>query len=62
MQKSLKSHIFPNAFSYPYSPNWQDHSTTTECESIEEQVGGPEELAKMTGSKAHHVSFLCEQV
>jgi xylulokinase len=47
--------VFPNAFSYPYSPNWQDHSTTAECEFIEEQVGGPEELAKITGSKAHHV-------
>jgi len=54
----LKAQVFPKAFSYPYSPNWQDHSTTAECEFIEEQVGSPEELAKITGSKAHHVHIL----
>jgi xylulokinase len=54
-EKSLKDQLFPDAFSYPYSPNWQDHSTTTECDFIEEQLGGADNLAHITGSKAHHV-------
>ena len=43
------------AFSHRWSPNWQDHSTTDECEEFEREVGGKEELARITGSKAHHV-------
>jgi len=54
-EKTLKEQIFPKAFSHPYSPNWQDHSTTAECVFIEEQIGGAEALAQITGSKAHHV-------
>lgn len=53
--KTLKEQLFPDAFSHPYSPNWQDHSTSAECAFIEEKVGGPEKLAHITGSKAHHV-------
>jgi xylulokinase len=36
------------------SPNWQDHSTGRECEQFEQAVGGKEELARITGSRAHH--------
>jgi xylulokinase len=54
--KCLKEQLFPDAFSHPYSPNWQDHSTATECNLIEEKLGGPDILAHITGSKAHHVS------
>ncbi|BFZ56627.1 hypothetical protein PYCC9005_003674 [Savitreella phatthalungensis] len=39
---------------YDRSPNWQDASTQEECEAFEHAVGGPHQLAKITGSKAHH--------
>jgi xylulokinase len=41
------------AFSRQVIPNWQDSSTTAECREIESAVGGSEELARLTGSKAH---------
>lgn len=44
------------AFSHPFSPNWQDASTQKECDSFEEELGSPEKLAQITGSRAHHVS------
>ena len=46
------------AFSHPYSPNWQDASTQKECDEFDAVLGGPEELAQATGSKAHHVRGL----
>ncbi|KAK0645877.1 hypothetical protein B0T16DRAFT_327962 [Cercophora newfieldiana] len=42
------------AFSHPYAPNWQDHSTQAECDQYEAKVGGAEKLAQVTGSAAHH--------
>jgi len=42
------------ALSHPMSPNWQDSSTNVECLEFEESAGGPEKLAEITGSKAHH--------
>jgi xylulokinase len=42
------------AFSWPYSPNWQDASTQQQCDDFESVVGGPDDLAKITGSRAHH--------
>jgi xylulokinase len=45
-----------NGFAHPWSPNWQDGSTQRECEAFEEKLGGPESLADITGSRAHHVS------
>ncbi|KAF2141966.1 uncharacterized protein K452DRAFT_318310 [Aplosporella prunicola CBS 121167] len=41
-------------FSHAYSPNWQDASTQKQCEEFDLVLGGPEELARVTGSKAHH--------
>ncbi|CAH2040183.1 unnamed protein product, partial [Iphiclides podalirius] len=35
------------------SPVWMDSSTSTDCRAIEEAVGGPEELATITGSRAY---------
>ncbi|CAK1543815.1 unnamed protein product [Leptosia nina] len=35
------------------SPVWMDSSTSADCRAIEEAVGGPEELAKVTGSRAY---------
>ena len=42
------------AFAHPHSPNWQDASTQFQCEEFDMQLGDPETLAKVTGSKAHH--------
>jgi xylulokinase len=43
------------AFAHPFSPNWQDASTQEQCEIFDGHLGNPERLAKVTGSKAHHV-------
>jgi xylulokinase len=43
------------AFSHPYSPNWQDASTQSQCDSFDVELGSPEKLADATGSSAHHV-------
>ncbi|KAG7290984.1 hypothetical protein NEMBOFW57_000991 [Staphylotrichum longicolle] len=54
------------AFSHPYAPNWQDHSTQHECDQFDAKLGSPERLAEVTGSAAHHVSPLhgdrCTQI
>ncbi len=44
------------AFSRPWAPNWQDHSTQTECDLFDAKLGTDETLAHVTGSSAHHVS------
>lgn len=51
--KSLVSQL-PGAFAHPWSPNWQDASTQAECDSFDACFGSPYELARVTGSKAHH--------
>lgn len=43
-----------SAFSWPYSPNWQDASTQKECDEFDAFLGDEWELAGNTGSKAHH--------
>ena len=48
-----------DAFSHPYAPNWQDHSTQQECDQFDSQLGSAERLAQVTGSAAHHVSLVC---
>ena len=45
-----------NAFSHPYSPNWQDASTQEQCDMFDRCLGDETQLALNTGSKAHHVS------
>jgi len=42
------------AFAHPMSPNWQDASTQEQCDLFDIELGNPETLAKVTGSKAHH--------
>ena len=44
-----------DAFSYPYSPNWQDASTQEQCDMFDQCLGDETKLAENTGSKAHHV-------
>ncbi|EFE31685.1 uncharacterized protein ARB_01284 [Trichophyton benhamiae CBS 112371] len=51
--KTLEDQL-PAALSHPYSPNWQDASTQRECDEFDAFLGSEEELAKVTGSKAHH--------
>jgi xylulokinase len=55
--KSLEEQL-DQAFSYPFSPNWQDASTQNECDAFDQYLGGADELAHITGSKAHHVNSL----
>ena len=42
-----------HAFSILDSPIWMDSSTTDQCKNLESAVGGPEELANITGSRAY---------
>ena len=53
--KTLQSQL-DHAFSYPYSPNWQDASTQEQCDIFDRHLGDEAQLAINTGSKAHHVS------
>nr|XP_053635683.1 xylulose kinase-like [Cherax quadricarinatus] len=41
------------AFSITDSPVWMDSSTSTQCQALEEVVGGPQKLANITGSRAY---------
>lgn len=43
-----------DAFTFENSPNWQDHSTGEEIKTFEEAVGGSDQLADITGSRAHY--------
>ncbi|XP_031759728.1 xylulose kinase isoform X2 [Xenopus tropicalis] len=40
-------------FSVADSPIWMDSSTSAKCHHLEEAVGGPQELANITGSRAY---------
>lgn len=46
------------AFSWKFSPNWQDASTQKECDAFDQELGSAERLAEVTGSGAHHVSLI----
>ncbi|ODQ67987.1 actin-like ATPase domain-containing protein [Nadsonia fulvescens var. elongata DSM 6958] len=50
---SLAEHL-AESLAWKLSPNWQDHSTEEECQLFEATVGGKNQLAQLTGSKAHH--------
>lgn len=52
--KSLEEQL-GDAFSHPYSPNWQDASTQEQCDLFDHRLGDENQLANVTGSKAHHV-------
>lgn len=45
------------AFSHPFAPNWQDHSTQAQCDEFDAALGKNSKLADVTGSAAHHVSL-----
>lgn len=42
-----------SCFTLTSVPVWQDSSTTAQCRALEEAVGGPDELARITGSRAY---------
>ncbi|RWS31213.1 xylulose kinase-like protein [Leptotrombidium deliense] len=42
-----------DVFSIRESPVWMDSSTTKQCKQLEDAVGGPENLATITGSRAY---------
>ena len=42
-----------HAFSILDSPIWMDSSTSEQCKNLESALGGPEELANITGSRAY---------
>ncbi|EXF73397.1 D-xylulose kinase [Colletotrichum fioriniae PJ7] len=42
------------AFSFPYAPNWQDHSTQAQCDEFDANFETAQRLAEVTGSAAHH--------
>lgn len=52
MTKTLEDQL-QEAFSVKQSPIWQDASTTSQCRSLENLVGGPQDLANLTGSKGY---------
>lgn len=52
--KTLEAQL-SDAFSHPYSPNWQDASTQKQCDAFDGHLGDEHRLADITGSKAHHV-------
>lgn len=54
---TLVDQLAKKAFAHPFSPNWQDASTQKECDAFDAELGSPEKLAQVTGSKAHHVSL-----
>jgi xylulokinase len=55
--KSLVDQL-EQAFSHPYAPNWQDHSTQAECDQFDATFETAERLAAVTGSGAHHVRHI----
>ncbi|CAO3661552.1 unnamed protein product [Umbelopsis ramanniana] len=52
VSKTLEDQL-QEAFSVKQSPIWQDASTTSQCRSLENLVGGPQGLADLTGSKGY---------
>ena len=43
----------PDVFSRSTSPVWMDSSTTAQCHTIESALGGPQAVARLTGSRAY---------
>ncbi|KAL8902685.1 MAG: hypothetical protein Q9207_004469 [Kuettlingeria erythrocarpa] len=46
--RSLESQL-GDAFSHPYSPNWQDASTQEQCDAFNDHLGNETQLANITG-------------
>lgn len=50
--RDLKDQL-ENAFSLDNAPIWMDSSTDEQCKQLEEDFGGPQALANVTGSRAY---------
>lgn len=50
---TLIEQLHPMAFTRLTAPNWQDHSTGSQCQQLETLVGGSTKMANITGSRAH---------
>ncbi|XP_072173716.1 xylulose kinase-like [Diadema setosum] len=42
-----------NSFAVTNSPIWMDSSTSAQCKNLEEKLGGPQNVATITGSRAY---------
>ncbi|KAF8967631.1 hypothetical protein BDZ97DRAFT_1916582 [Flammula alnicola] len=51
--RTLAEQLSPAAFSYPKAPIWQDSSTTEDCKRLEDEYGGAQALADLSGSRAY---------
>lgn len=49
----IASFSHKDSFAIKDSPIWMDSSTSEQCCKLEQAVGGPQELADITGSKAY---------
>ncbi|KAK6045116.1 hypothetical protein COOONC_17379 [Cooperia oncophora] len=51
---TLAEGLGQSAFAVPLSPIWMDSSTEKQCVDMEKAVNGKENMARITGSRAHH--------
>ena len=51
-EKTLHEQL-ENTFSVLDSPIWMDSSTSAQCHNLEKKLGGPENVARITGSRAY---------
>lgn len=52
VRRALKDQL-TSGFSRATSPIWMDSSTTRQCAAIEDALGGPQSVARLTGSRAY---------
>ena len=50
-----------DAFSLPSAPIWMDSSTAAQCRRLDDAVGGPANMARITGSRAYE-RFTANQI
>lgn len=53
VDKFLYNQINETSFAVKRTPIWMDSSTSSQCEEIEQAVGGRDEMVRITGSKAY---------
>ena len=49
-------------FSVPDSPVWKDSSTGEQCRQLEQVLGGPQQLAWVTGSRGYEVWYILDTI
>ncbi|KAK6741171.1 hypothetical protein RB195_009182 [Necator americanus] len=52
--KTLREGLGQSAFALQLSPIWMDSSTEEQCQAMQKAVNGKENMARITGSIAHH--------